>query len=258
MGRKRFILNYMKGSYWIQNTEYGAFLTDKNDYIGDEVCQNGVWEPEIIDVYTSLIQPHYTIVDIGAHMGFHTINFAKNGSQIYAFEPQKHLYNQICANVFLNELNEKITCFNIGLGETNKRSSFGSLDRHNTLNWNEGYTVELINYGGRSLEDNLGTDEIEIRTLDSFNFTPHFIKMDVEGYELKTFQGAKQTLKKHHPILLFESFPNSKEDVFNFLKGIGYEIYTVPHTSQIADFIAIHPQFKDYSLISKIIANILN
>jgi FkbM family methyltransferase len=236
----------MNGSYWIVNTNYGAFLTDKNDFIGSKVYQDCVWEPEIIEIYESLLQPHYIVVDIGAHMGFHTVNFAKNSKQVYAFEPQLHLYNQVCGNIFLNELNGKITCFNVGLGETNKRSSFGSLDKHNSLNWDGNWEVELINYGGRSLEDDLGTNEIEIRTLDSFAITPHFIKMDVEGYELKTLQGAKQTLEKSHPILFFESFPEYQEDVFNFLKGIGYEIFIIPHTAQSVDFIAIHPKFEDY------------
>ena len=236
----------MKGSYWLQNTEHGAFLTDKNDFIGRKVIEHGVWEPEIIEVYKSLIQPHYVIVDIGAHMGFHTINFAKNGSQVYAFEPQKHLYNQVCGNIFLNNLNEKITCFNVGLGETNKQSSFGSIDPHNTLNWEGNKGLELINYGGRSLEDNLGTNEIEIRTLDSFNLSPDFIKMDVEGYELKTFQGAYQTLKKHKPIILFESFPDFQSEVFEFLSSLGYEILNLFHKD---NFIAFHPQFKEYNNI---------
>ena len=239
----------MGGSYWIIKTEHGPFLTNIKDFIGKKIYENQVWEPEIIEVYKSLLQPHYIIVDVGAHMGFHTINFANNSKHVYAFEPQPHLYNQVCGNIFLNELDSKITCFNIGLGETNKRSSFGSLDKHNSLNWDGNWDVELINYGGRSLEDDLGTDEIEIRTLDSFNLNPHLIKIDVEGYELKTLQGSIQTLKSHHPVIIFECFESQQKEVFQLLDDIGYEIFSIPNTSQNVDFLAIHPQFDDYNNI---------
>lgn len=238
--------NNIKEGYWIVNTNYGSFLTDVQDFIGNKIFHNHVWEPNILDLYKSILQPHYVVLDIGAHMGFHTINFGFYSKQVYAFEPQLPLYNQLCGNVFLNKLNEKITCFNVGLGETNKKSSFGSLEKHNSLNWDGNWDIELINYGGRSLEDNLEINDIEIKTLDSFNLSPHFIKIDVEGYELKTLQGAKKTLEINYPIILFESFPEYQKDVFKYLETIGYKLITIPNTDLGVDFIAIHPKFEDY------------
>jgi FkbM family methyltransferase len=246
----------MKQGCWIVNTDYGSFLTDTKDFIGYKIHKEYVWEPEIIKTYQSLIKPHYITVDIGAHMGFHTVNLAHYSKHVYAFEPQLPLYNQLCGNVFLNGLDNRITCFNVGLGEKDKRSSFGDLYKHNSLNWKGNEGIEVINYGGRSLEDHLGIDDIIIGTLDSYYLAPHFIKMDVEGYELKTLQGAVQTLEQHHPILLFESFTNYQQGIFSLLETIGYEILSIPNTEQEADFIAIHPEFEDYlsakeSIISK-------
>ena len=236
----------MKGSYWVINTKNGAFLTDRNDLIGKQICENNIWEPEIIEMYTQLIKPEYTVLDIGAHMGFHTINFAKLSKHVYAFEPQKRLYNQLCGNVFLNEFSDKVTCFNIGLGEKNKKSSFGSLEGHNTLNWDGNWSEEMINYGGRSLEDDLGTNEIDIKPLDSLNMTPNFIKIDIEDYELKTFQGAKNTIKTRLPIILFESFAKNYFKVAEFLHEIGYEIITNSKLKASGNYIAIHPNSNDY------------
>ena len=236
----------MKGSYWIINTKNGAFLTDRNDLIGKQICVNNIWEPEIIEIYTSLIKPDHIVLDIGAHMGFHTINFAKLSKHVYAFEPQKPLYNQLCGNVFLNEFDDKVTCFNIGLGEKNKKSSFGGLSGHNTLNWGGNWSEEMINYGGRSLEDNVGTNEIDIKPLDSLNIAPNFIKIDVEGYEVKTFQGAKNTIKTRLPIILFESFSENYSKVVEFLYEIGYEIITNSKLKELGNYIAIHPNSNDY------------
>jgi FkbM family methyltransferase len=235
----------MKGSYWIVKTEHGDFLTDKNDFIGSQLYKKFVWEPEVIDICTQLIKPHYTVLDIGAHMGFHTINFAKLAKSVYAFEPQKRLYNQLRGNVFLNEFNDKISCFNIGLGEKNKKSSFGDLYEHNTKNW-DGDWDEAINYGGRPLEDDLGTNEITIKTLDSLNISPDFIKMDVEGYELKTLQGAINTLKAHSPTILFETFTENYKIVFKFLFEIGYKIFSNHELETYSNYIAIHPDSNDY------------
>ena len=51
-------------------------------------------------------------------------------------------------------------------------------------------------------------DKFNVKTnkLDNFKFSNKisFIKIDVEGHELKVIDGAKETLKKHKPNLLIE------------------------------------------------------
>jgi len=239
----------MKEGCWIVNTNNGSFLTNTKDFIGYRIYNEHIWEPEIIELYKSILKSHYVVLDIGAHMGFHTVNFGFYSKQVYAFEPQLPLFNQLCGNVFLNGLDNKITCFNVGLGETNKKSSFGDLWKHSSVNWEGNRNVDVINYGGRSLEDDLEINNINIKTLDSYNLSPHFIKIDVEGYELKTLQGAIKTIKQNHPIILFETLSEYQDDVFKFLKNIGYKIYPIPNTEFNSDFIAIHPKFEDYNNI---------
>jgi FkbM family methyltransferase len=243
----------MKGSYWIVNTPLGPYLVDKKDLIGHTVYKQGIWEPELVELYQEILEDDYTVVDVGGHMGFHTVNFAKKAKHVYTFEPQTKLYNQILGNVFLNELDEKVTCFNVGLGETCKTSSFENLDKHNSLNWNAGWTFEVINYGGRALDDNLEAGDIEIHTLDSFNISPDLIKIDVEGYELKMLQGGLVTITKNLPIILFESFEIHRESVCELLKKLNYEVYQVLNTAHNDDFIAIHPEFKDYNKVKQLV-----
>jgi FkbM family methyltransferase len=246
----------MKEGCWVVNTNYGSFVTDTKDFIGHTIYNDHVWEPEIIKVYKTLLQPHYIVLDIGAHMGFHTINLAFYSKHVYAFEPQLPIHNQLCGNVFLNGLDNKITCYNVGLGEKDKKSSFGDLYEHNSLNW--GWDTEIINYGGRALEDDLGINDIEIKTLDSYNLSPHFIKMDVEGYELKTLQGAINTITTYYPTILLETLPEHQDEVFKFLKDIGYETFRVPDTYLGFDFISIHPNFEDYVSIKEKLFSELN
>jgi hypothetical protein len=53
-----------------------------------------------------------------------------------------------------------------------------------------------------------------------------FIKIDVEGHELKALQGASDTLKIHHPILALELHVKKErtqsEDILEFLEQQGY------------------------------------
>jgi hypothetical protein len=60
------------------------------------------------------------------------------------------------------------------------------------------------------------SEEVDAITLDDFNETVDFIKMDIEGMEDKAFVGAKKTLERCRPICFFEI---SKTDV-DFLINI--------------------------------------
>ena len=60
-----------------------------------------------------------------------------------------------------------------------------------------------------------------VRTLDSFELAPSFMKMDIEGFEYDALQGAMQTLRQHEPVLLVEQFWGDGR-VPDLLKSLGY------------------------------------
>ena len=249
----------IKEGCYILNTNNGSFVVDTKDYIGWRLFNEHVWEPKILEIYKKLLKPNHIVIDVGSHMGYHTVNFGFNSQHVFAFEPQRHLYNQTLGNVFLNGLDEKITCYNVGLGKSNKKSSMENVEKHNTLNWEGNDGIELINYGGRCVDDNLSDENITIKTLDSFNLSPNFIKIDVEGYELKVFQGAKKTIQKFLPILFFECYIKHQQEVFKLINNMGYEIIKVPnYEAEDIDFIGLHPNSENYSEIKQILINNFN
>ena len=165
----------MEANLELYKNWYGTFLLNKFDLVQSAIIKGG-WEPYVQDVYHKFLTKESIAVDVGAHIGFHTKRMADYAKKVYAFEPQKFLYNQLCANVILNNYNDKIDCINIALGETQKTTSFNP-DNHEI-------TPQNYNLGGKSLDDSLGDNNIQVNTLDSFNLNPDFIKVDVEGYEL--------------------------------------------------------------------------
>lgn len=66
------------------------------------------------------------------------------------------------------------------------------------------------------------TEEVEIRTLDSFALRPHAVKIDVEGADAAVIEGGWDTITRHQPLLMIE-FPSA--DTRSRLQEVGY----VPH-----------------------------
>lgn len=78
-----------------------------------------------------------------------------------------------------------------------------------------------------------GTDAISIVGIDDFlkgrEEKISFIKLDVEGFELKTLQGAEHTIKKYHPRMAISLY-HKDEDLYeipSYIKSIAddYKFY---------------------------------
>ena len=65
---------------------------------------------------------------------------------------------------------------------------------------------------------------VEIKTLDSFQLKPEFIKIDVEGFEYQVLLGSEETIKKNRPILLIEGVAKD-DNVHRQLQEWEYDSY---------------------------------
>lgn len=157
-------------------------------------------------------------VDVGANIGHLSINVAKNPkTKIYSFEPEASNIKVFEKNISLNNL-KNINIIKKGLSDREGFFDFYVLGK---------------NSGGNSLID-LKKGGIKVKipvtTLDNFYKENKikrldFLKIDVEGAEIKVLNGAKETLKKFKPPIIFESWDeNSLKKVKDFLFILGYEI----------------------------------
>jgi len=60
-----------------------------------------------------------------------------------------------------------------------------------------------------------------LKTLDSLNLAPTFMKIDVEGFEHDVLMGGLETIKRHEPVIMIEKFWNDAR-VFELLGELGY------------------------------------
>ena len=192
----------------------------------------------------TFIKPDKDFVDIGAHIGTWTWQCGARAKKTHAFECNRHVYNCLCANLFLKELSYKVQTYVCGLSNKSnekmiyyKRSKDGG-----------GNGLTMLNRNDESVEK----DCVDVFRLDDFNLTNiGFLKIDVEGHELEVLQGALLTLKNNgYPPFIFESWIAHGDDdgsqniikmrcdLFHFIESLGYKI--VPISGWPQQFIAEH------------------
>lgn len=176
----------------------------------------------------NFIQPDKVFLDIGAHVGTYTLVCAPRALRTYAFECSPKTFCYLSANLALHGLEDKVSPMSCALGDKE-----GSFD----------YIIRSKDGGGNGIKSLNQTDttlpkiKVQVRTLDSFSLdSVGFIKMDVEGAELEVLKGARETLERFGPPILFESWGEWKTDVdakglrtelFNYLTKIGYKIQPI-------------------------------
>ena len=154
------------------------------------------------------------ILDIGANIGRHTLQFSENQkSKIISFEPQKDTFEALKRNVYLNK-RKNVRLFNIGLFDENKEVELNICDSNCGAN-----SIALKRDGKK--------EKIFVQKLDDFlkkeNFSPDFIKIDVEGAELNVLKGAINTIKKNGPIIYLEILKD-KRGIFKLLEDNNYSL----------------------------------
>jgi hypothetical protein len=107
----------MEKSFEIIQSPFGNFLINELDLIGNFIKQTGQWEYHLFEFYSQFLTSESYCIDAGANLGFHTIQFGKLSKKVYAFEPQSLIFNQMCANILFNGLDDVIIPYKLALGD---------------------------------------------------------------------------------------------------------------------------------------------
>ena len=180
----------------LKHCRHGVMLYNIRDqYVGGSLDRYGEFSELEAQLFSGLIKPGMLVVEVGANIGAHTMHLAQlvgeNGG-VVAFEPQRVIYQMLCANLALNGIeNTDAKCLAVGAepGEiVVPRVDYRSAG----------------NFGGISLGAGDG-DVVEMIALDNLLLPAcHMIKIDVEGMEKSVLDGARQTIARFRPYLYVE------------------------------------------------------
>jgi FkbM family methyltransferase len=185
----------------LKQCRHGLVLYNPNDlYIGKAIENYGEYSEHEVKIFKEIIKPDDWILDIGANIGTHTLAISRIADKgvVMAYEPQRMLFYNLCANIALNSISN-VYCFPQAFGRTTGVITVPELDMKTPGNFG---ALEL----NSEIPEGANKCQVKMVSLDSLNLKKlNFIKMDVEGMELEVLLGGKETINKHRPIIYAEA-----------------------------------------------------
>ena len=214
-------------------TPIGKYYLPKRfeeDGVAKKLARGKYFEPEIIETAKKFIKKGTTVLDLGANFGQMSIEFSKlvgNNGKVYSFEAQNFVFNFTKKNLEANN------CDNVTLFENAVYNKEGETLYFPQHDFSTTSAFKGAPFSGLALiSDSKNGVPVKTITIDSLKIeTPiSFIKVDVQGADLFAMEGAKETILKHKPVIIFEfeqpvqkEFKTNFNDYAEFVRSIDYK-----------------------------------
>ena len=198
---------------------HGPMLYNRNDqYVGASMRKYGEFSPGESWLFRTLLVAGATVVEVGANIGAHTVELSRlvaPGGVVHAFEPQRIVFQTLCANLALNG------CINVFAHQAAVGAAAGEI------------LVPFLpprrpnNFGGLSLHGATQGEPVPLRTIDSLGLSAcRMMKVDCEGMEAEALRGGADTIRRLRPFLYVE---NDRQDraaeLIDLLLSWNYQLY---------------------------------
>lgn len=191
----------VRGRWAACTPEPGAALqVDLRDRI-ERLMWGGCWEPHVQKCLKVLLEQGDTFLDIGAHVGYHTVVAASrvgSAGRVFSFEPDPAMFERLARSVeglpwvhpIRRAVWEKTTTLTFERSAQAGESGWGALTAVRDLGRGEHIPVE-----GTSVDD--WASESRVENLQA-------MKIDAEGSELFVLKGAQGVLERLRPSVVLE------------------------------------------------------
>jgi FkbM family methyltransferase len=194
--------------------------------LSSEEKPDHVWEPMTTKLLLDLSKDAKQIIVGGAYIGDHAIIISKENSNsiCHTFEPNKLSVQFLEKNINENNLS------NIIINRLALWDEFGKtvvLEGDDVL----GSSVESADSDPRGITTMTIDEYAILHKIDKIDL----IMLDIEGGEMKALEGAKNTLEKDAPTVVFESHSIhndwshgiSNSAIMKFMEHFGYSLFSI-------------------------------
>lgn len=206
------------------------------DFIGRHVVANGYYEELILRLlFEQLFKSRLssfkgaTVLDVGANIGNHSCWFSGLFARVIAFEPNPLSAHLLEANRIMNRL-DNVELVQVALSDRNGQVAF-EVNCSGNLGGSKLSTADVAS-SADAIEVAACRGDVVLESMLGANEDVALLKVDVEGHEHAALRGLERTIRRHKPIIMFESASAHGEGgshaVLDMLEGWGYEnIYVV-------------------------------
>ena len=172
-------------------------IPECDTFIKQVIAATGEWEKNVHEAYKSFLTKDSIVIEVGAHVGTHTIPMAKLAKHVYTFEIQNFIHQLLCFNCINNE------CFNVTNffeGVSNTTTTLPIEE----INYDRPFNTGLMSL--ESLKKPWGYPLLVTKLDERCKFLQRcdLIKIDAEGFDTEVIDGAKNLIMQHKPRIMVE------------------------------------------------------
>ena len=192
------------------------------------LSKNQIWEPDETALILNSLKDQYTVLDIGANIGYFSVlaaDLVGAKGKVFAFEPEPSNFSLLSHNVALNQL-KNVECCEFALSNQDS-TGFLYLNDEN-LGDHRIFPDKTLD-DKKTIQIKSGTDYLKDKA-DQIDF----IKIDTQGAEFHVIKGLEHYLQNSptHFLMLLEFWPNglnnsgsSGNELLDLLLSYGFQLF---------------------------------
>jgi FkbM family methyltransferase len=228
-------------------------LVIPSEHIGRHIYFSSSFEPHLLDLMTVLSRDKRIFVDIGANVGFFSIELAHANPNlaVYAVEPQPILADMIARSAALSGVDDRICIYKYAVSDVDGEAEFAII-KHNlgesmiASSDYRGDTIRVPVITGTKMLDLIGENDVDL------------LKVDIEGHEHRFFSSIEPWLARQRiAMIIFETRGHGDDNAtINLVRRCGYRTFSIRKdfmgpslrelgqglTSEDEDMLAVRPR----------------